>query len=664
MKSEVYGMKRFKLSWRMGLEVTTNPQDFEQMLDLMTTEGTAGDEFWIFISEPTSHAYEPLEEVRRKCDMYKIPAAAARKRGLRVGINPWPTFGAGEVYQADLVKREMPFQPMVGYNGEVATRVACPISPEFLKYSQERYKAFARSGVDFVWVDDDCRLTHLGGAPYPCFCPRCVRGFEGGKFADRETLVAALNAPENEDLRRKWSAYGAQRLATYCKAVREAVDEVDPAIETPFMSVGYSHTTFSGDYIEQCMKVLRAKGARPGHGFYWDEKPMGMFDKVIEMSRQVANMPEDVLGDVQYEEESCPGTPLNKAANTRLMEAALAIWGGCTGIAMNHMYHAGGPAPFEYLRYETDQLKANRPFYDRYLTFVDGLKQSGIWAAYSEWMAAGMKVDEKGWFHESDPAYSSTNFVSEWPTFGIPCTCDARGAYATLIQGKMAHVFTDEELTEIFKKPVIVDGAALEALWERGWGEKTGVKITGSALGGAEKLADSAYIGDFAGNTRSAIYGTAYDLEPIAEGVEVLGYTERPLGQADKIALTKYNNVIVLGYNPYQYTGTPGRLLMMRNLQKALGASVILEPAQVYACPRVSTWVRADVKRAAVLLINAETAPALDFDVCFRTNAATKAAALGLNKADETLCVRREDGFVKARITRMEPWEMKLILID
>ena len=33
------------------------------------------------------------------------------------------------------------------------------------------------------------------------------------------------------------------------------------------------------------MKALRAKSARPGHGFYWDETPMGLFDKVYEMSR-------------------------------------------------------------------------------------------------------------------------------------------------------------------------------------------------------------------------------------------------------------------------------------------------------------------------------------------------------------------------------------------
>ena len=102
---------------------------------------------------------------------------------------------------------------------------------------------------------------------------------------------------------------------------------------------------------------------------------------------------------------------------------------------------------------------------------------------------------------------------------------------------------------------------------------------------------------------------------------------------------------------------------MKRNLVKALGASVYTEPADIYDSPRVNTWVRADENRAAVLLINSQTSPALDFEVCFR-GSAEKATAAGLNRADQPLCVRREDGFLKARIDRMEPWEMKIVYFE
>ncbi len=663
-------MSRYKITWRIGPEGTVKaknlfPDEFEYLLKLMQAEGEPiADEMWVILAEPTNYCYEPLENIAERCAKFQPFVGIAHRYGVRIGVNPWPTFGAEEPRLADAFPREMPFQPMVSCDGTVSKRIACPIGPKFLEWSKERYRLFARTGADMVWVDDDCRITHLGSLTnYPCFCPNCVKGFENGAYADRESLVAALNAPENGALRRKWSAWGAKRLATWCAAVREAVDEVDPSIETPFMSVGYSHTTFSGNYIEECIKALRAKSARPGHGFYWDEAPLGMFDKIVEMSRQIADMPDSVRADIQYEEESFPYAPLSKTSDTRLMEMALSVWAGCTGVAMNHMYHAGGSRPFDFLKREFAQLKATRGFFDRYLSFAGDLPQSGIWGAYTQWMMAGMKVGEKGWFNEADPAYDNLKFIHEWPCYGFAVTCDPKNSYATLLQGKMAEVLTDAELEEIFRKPILLDGVALECLWERGWGEKTGVRIKNSHVGGVEKLTDHPMNGEFADSTRTALFNVAYDLEPVCDGVEVLGSVHRPLGEPDEITLTRYNNVIVMGYDPYQFTGTPGHLYMKRNLLKALGMPVYLEPADVYDSPRVSTWVRADDKRAAVLLINAQTAPALDFEVCYN-GSAEAATAVGLWHADEALAVRREDGFLKARIDRMEPWEMKVVLFE
>ena len=649
-------MKRFKITWRMNSLDALDEHGFNEMLDIMTKDGTIADEFWLFISEPTSYCYEPLETIAKRCEIYKQGAALAKARGIRVGINPWPTFGADETYQQDLYKREMPFQPMVGYDGSVSRRLACPFSREFLDYSRARYKLFAQTGASFAWVDDDCRLTHLGGVPYPCFCDRCVKGFG---YSDRETLVADLNKPENRALRHDWSAYGAKRLATYCAELREAVDEVDPAVETPFMSVGYSHTTFSGDYIEQCMKALRAKSARPGHGFYWDEAPMEMFEKTYEMSRQIVSMPEAVLDDVQYEEESCPCTILNKAPDTRIIEAMLAIWGGCTGIAMNHMHGDGGDHPYNWFKYEADLLRQNRPLFDRYLTFIEGLPQLGVWAAYSEWMASAMKVDERGWFRENDRAYYANKFVNEWPCFGIPVTADPSGAYATLFQGKIVEAFSDEELNRMLEKPVFMDGEALEALWARGFGEKTGVRIKRAHTGGSEKIAT----GDFAGATRNSIAGLAYDLEPICEGVEVLAYTKRPYGTPDEPCATRFGNIVVLGFAPYKYTGTSGHLKMMRDLEFAFGAPVVLEPADVYNPPRVGAWARGNENRGAVLLINGETSPAFDFDVCYKGSAQT-ATLYGLNGKEIQLTVRHENGYTRASVEKLLPWETALVLFE
>ena len=156
-----YALKRYKISWRVPVENFAREEDTHQLIDLMTEGASVGDEFWLFISEPTTNGYDPLENIARKCEMYKKPAAMLKARGMRVGINPWPTFGAEEPHQLDQGQPALPYPTMVGMDGKAAVRIACPVSDEFLDYTRKRYRLFAQTGCDFVWVDDDCRFTHL-----------------------------------------------------------------------------------------------------------------------------------------------------------------------------------------------------------------------------------------------------------------------------------------------------------------------------------------------------------------------------------------------------------------------------------------------------------------------------------------------------------------------
>ena len=64
-----------------------------------------------------------------------------------------------------------------------------------------------------------------------------------------------------------------------------------------------------------------------------------------------------------------------------------------------------------------------------------------------------------------------------------------------------------------------------------------------------------------------------------------------------------------------------------------------------------------------MLLINAETGPARPFEVMFR-GAAAKAVSIGLNRADMALETRRDGEFVYARVPRMQPWEMAVVLFE
>ena len=311
-------------------------------------------EVWLGMAEPTTYGYHDLDDVERQCEKIQVRMERLRSLGVKPGINLWPTFGGQDHDCNEGLRPPLPYQVMICYDGTPASYVACPSSPEFHAYMRRKAHIMAKTKPDFIWVDDDCRMNYLG-APYPCFCPDCVRRFQDGRFESREELVEALNQPENRELRFAWCTYNADRLAGFCAEFRAAVDEINPAIETPFMSVGYSHTTYDGDYLEKCAEALRAKAFRPGHGFYWDDAPRELFTKTMEVARQVQRLS---MYEDMFLEESCPCISLDKASSTRLLEIGAALAAGCTGVAFNHLYTCGGDNPALFLAAEMERLHA------------------------------------------------------------------------------------------------------------------------------------------------------------------------------------------------------------------------------------------------------------------------------------------------------------------
>lgn len=654
-------MAEYRLIWRIQEEDWIDEACLKELLETLAKEGRAADEFNLFIGEETRHAHLPIPDVKRKCEQFKKAAAMIRSYGKRVGINPWPSFGCfDDPLRVGHERRDMPFRPMVGMDGTSVNRIACPVSSEFLAYTKEKFKLFAETGPDFIWIEDDWRFTHIG-IPYPCFCPACVAGFENGQYENREQLVCELNKPENRQLRHKWSEYGAVRLAACCAAARAGVDEVNPDMEMKFMSVGSTHTTYAGDYIEQCMAAIRSTGGRPGHGFYTDETPREMFVKAMNVSRQVLRYTKESLHDVQYEEESFPRAQLNKATATRLLEAGLSIWSGCTGFLFNRLRATGGDRHFGYLNTVKKRWEAARPFYDRYFAFAKDLPQAGLWVADHPFLMAGMDV-ERGWFREGDENDHVNRVLDEWPERGTVVSADAKHAYAAVLQGKIIHSFSDEEIQAVFEKPVFMDAEALKVLEQRGFARLAGVH-TGRRYGECyEKLTDAPENGPFAGE-RFGLFGTNYELLPDHENVEILSRFVDPYGVDLGACVTRFGNVTVFGGDPYRFVGTVGKVYQMNALFKEAGAPVIVESKNPHEIKRLSAWVRSDGRKHAILLINPSLDEAYDMQIVVKGKA-TKVTVCGIDMPDQEAKAEYENNTTKIQVPDMRAWEMLLLLAE
>ena len=255
---------KFSYLWRIPPAHWLKDENFERVSHLLTEYPETTDEVALFLAESSSNAYYPPETFEYDLAVCKERIDWFHAHGIRAGINVWPTFGVpGDPDCPDRPKLPEDFDMMVGMDGSVDPAVPCPISPGFLRHVTYRYRRMAETKPDFIWVDDDTRMTYITNVPYPCFCDRCVSGFQDGHWT-REALVEALNKPENQALRVAWCDYGGERLAMYCRELRRAVDEVDPSIDLPFMSTGQTHSTYSGNYLTRCMEELRSSRGRPG----------------------------------------------------------------------------------------------------------------------------------------------------------------------------------------------------------------------------------------------------------------------------------------------------------------------------------------------------------------------------------------------------------------
>ena len=659
----------FKISWRISDRIWSNDVHFNALLRLLQRHNNIVDELALVINEPSNYVYDPLERVSKLLDIFKKRAKILRELGIIVGINYWPTFGSGADYEKSPLRPPMPFPPVVGMDGTVDHSIACPISPEFLAYTREKYILAAKSSPDFIWVDDDTRFTHLNGAPYPCFCDRCVKGFENGRFNSRQTLVAALNAPENRELRHKWSAYSADRLAKYCAQIRAAVDCVDPATDTPFMTVGPTHTTYSGDFIEKCMKALRSRRGRPGHGFYWDNEPEGMLHKAMEVGRQTVRYPKHTV-DIQYEEESYPSAYLDKAIQTRINEVWLALAAGCNGVAFNHLPYAGNtsnPAMFDVYHREADEFHRMRPAWERYVEFTKGLSWQGFRPADNIFLMAGMDCSKDGWFQENQPSYAIDK-PQQIGQMGLPITADPHAACGTLLAGKIIETLSEVELREIFSKGVLMDVEALKVLQARGLPKWAGVEVGDSRMFARERCTHHPFNGPFAGYERFGIFDPAYDLHPLDDKVEVLAISVDAYNVEYKPCMTIYENelggkVVVCGYSPWQFLGHPYKLWQLKSISQWMGGPLFLRWSNPTSISRIAPFIRSNGKRAAVLLINASLDSSQPCDLILR-GSMTRASILNPDGCCTSLPVKPEEEGLAVPVPSIPPWRPVVILAE
>jgi hypothetical protein len=253
---------------------------------------------------------------------------------------------------------------------------------------------------------------------------------------------------------------------------------------------------------------------------------------------------------------------------------------------------------------------------------------------------------------------------------GIPLTTDPNSATGTLLGLRMAECLSDEQLHAMLSAGVMMDTAALGVLWERGFGELTGVKPGRSFPNGvSERLTDHPLNGEYKGDTRwvsQAYFGAvAYEVVAISKEAEVLSELVRFDGVTEGACLTCHENelggrVVVAGFLPWMRLTTFGKRAQTLAIADWISYGrlplVIESPLRLLSAVRVSP----NLSKTTIVLLNTGFDPIGQFDL--RLRAHPQSMQLHTPDGAVMLPVRRSGDDTVIAIPSLQPWHAVVII--
>ncbi len=621
-----------KISMRIWYPLYETDSEFKKLVSFLQPYQKDIDEIALQ-NEYYQIGYTPLEEFKKRCEIYKDRIQKLKGYGFKsVGITMLNTIGhSDDVW--DWGFPQPPFQTMIDPFGKSSKTCYCPNTNEFKEYIREKYRLCAKAQPDFIWADDDNRIQHHPPLEFPCFCPKCISIFNqkyGTNFT-RESLVKKLNSEEGRGYREKWVRQNIETMKNHFSLIEKAVHGVDADIELGWMHTATTMgttwwwTNYDGFAFDEWMTALKGVKGRPGGAYYEDSAPIRFIRKVLECARQSAAYP-DFVKDVQYEFDCFPHQGrLGKSVHMMILEGTTTIMNGCNGIAFCVLRQEEGSLD-EY----NDHMKAIsefRPLWKAIDEFAGNFKNAGFYPALSPQFWAKREVKNEDWL-QLPTGHNDGSMAYAMNEIGIPFTMYEKGACGVILSGNMPQGYTKEELKGMLAKGVILDGRALECMWDAGLGEYCGASTKKFYTNGvSEQLTSDSLNGQYSNAKRYSrsgrdFYGLVdippfpprlydgYVLEPLNKSVRVLSELISPKAENLGPTFTLFENslggrVAIHGYSPWiNIHSTAKRAQIVRTCDWISKGEM---PVMIDKCIKVIPFIKVsdDKEQFLLMLLNA-----------------------------------------------------------
>ena len=127
-------MSKFQLTWRASGNIWLKDNRWQEYLRLIDRHDDVCDEVALVFKDDMYPELAPLDDKRKQAEFFEKRAQDLRARGIKAGINVWPSLHLYPVERAYYPT----MQRMVGIDGEIIENLACPVSEAFMEHMRQK----------------------------------------------------------------------------------------------------------------------------------------------------------------------------------------------------------------------------------------------------------------------------------------------------------------------------------------------------------------------------------------------------------------------------------------------------------------------------------------------------------------------------------------------
>ncbi len=392
-----------------------------------------------------------------------VKEALADTPSIHIGVLLQSTLGHG--WSGPVPLTGEPWQRIVDVKGAVSSRM-CPTDKEFRQYVLNCVEGVMKVGPAFLLLDDD-----FGLRLNECFCPNHIAMFNKATGVERsfDEVVAMMKERPKDDPEVKLFSEQRGRLAVdFAREIRAVIDKYDDSIPCTMCTPGLGH-----GFVNDVTHVLAGRNGKPSarvnNAIYGSNNPNNLL-----ILTTTTNRIRHVFKDVHELVDEADTFPQNYySENAALFNAHLvnAILNGLDGAKL-WMFEFEMPRDIHsQSRYERI-FRQYRGFYEELYKTLEGIEWLGV---------KSVLTDYRDMLHPLQ--MSQKLYAADWNSLvfgplGIPIAYDEAGGNGVFALNKdIVGVLSDDELTALFKRNVLIDSEAAKLLDKRGFGKYMGVRV-------------------------------------------------------------------------------------------------------------------------------------------------------------------------------------------